>query len=49
MGVQRAALCAREIVAFLKPGLGPTAFAIVTTPPLKPKPFGEKSSNSTAS
>jgi hypothetical protein len=38
--LQRTALCARKIGAFLKADFGPTAFSISNAPPLKRKTLG---------
>jgi hypothetical protein len=41
--MQRTALCAREIRAFLKRSFGSTAFPISNAPPLKRKTLGRSS------
>jgi hypothetical protein len=37
--MERTALCARKIVAFLQVGINPTPVLIMGAPPLMPKPL----------
>jgi len=42
--MQRTALCARKIGAFLKAGIDRTCSRSIGAPPLMPKPFGTRGS-----